>query len=187
MRVMPDGCVDAVFADPLYESPGPWLEQVFRVAAGPIVIAPGQENIRAYPQEDWMLAWHKPNSQVRCKGGMLSCWGPLLLYRYKAAHFFHDVLRGDIGRDGIDWHPWPKPEGLLSRIVDRIAGVGGLVFDPFLGSGTTAVVCERLGRRWIGAEINPEYAAMAEKRIARQREQLTLEGSGFVVEEAPGG
>ena len=50
-----------------------------------------------------------------------------------------------------------------------------LIFDPFLGSGTTAVVAERLGRRWCGSEINESYAAMATKRILRAREQLRMD------------
>ena len=59
-------------------------------------------------------------------------------------------------------------------MIEYLTSPGDLVLDPFLGSGTTAVVCERLGRRWIGCEINSEYAAMAEKRIQRERDKLQL-------------
>jgi DNA modification methylase len=45
----------------------------------------------------------------------------------------------------------------------------GVVLDPFLGSGTTALVAEQHGRDWVGVELNPEYAAMAEERIERAR------------------
>ncbi len=45
----------------------------------------------------------------------------------------------------------------------------GLVLDPFIGSGTTAIAAERLGRDWLGVELNPEYIALAEARIADQR------------------
>jgi site-specific DNA-methyltransferase (adenine-specific) len=45
----------------------------------------------------------------------------------------------------------------------------GLVLDPFIGSGTTAVVAERLGRDWLGIELNPEFAAVAEARVAAAR------------------
>lgn len=48
--------------------------------------------------------------------------------------------------------------------------IAGLVIDPFVGSGTTAVVAERLGRRWLGIELNPSFAADAVSRIAAQRE-----------------
>jgi DNA modification methylase len=47
------------------------------------------------------------------------------------------------------------------------------VLDPFIGAGTTGVVAERLGRRWIGIELNPTFAAIAEARIAAGREAET--------------
>ena len=49
-----------------------------------------------------------------------------------------------------------------------------LVLDPFLGSGTTAVACERLKRRWIGIEIEEKYCEIAKKRIEAERRQLKL-------------
>ena len=48
------------------------------------------------------------------------------------------------------------------------------VLDPFFGSGTTGLVAEKLGRRWIGIELNPDYAAMAQERIDRETRQLRL-------------
>lgn len=51
----------------------------------------------------------------------------------------------------------------------RAAWQPGLVLDPFMGSGTTAVVAERLGRDWLGIELNPEIAAVAERRLERAR------------------
>ncbi len=50
----------------------------------------------------------------------------------------------------------------------------GIVLDPFMGSGTVAVVVERLGRRWIGIEINPEYCEIAKRRILKETRQLKL-------------
>jgi len=50
----------------------------------------------------------------------------------------------------------------------------GLVLDPFIGAGTTAVVAERLGRQWLGCELNPEYAAIAQTRIQQQQPGLPL-------------
>jgi len=50
----------------------------------------------------------------------------------------------------------------------------GIVLDPFMGSGTVAVVVERLGRRWIGKEINPEYCEIAKRRILKETRQLKL-------------
>ena len=50
-----------------------------------------------------------------------------------------------------------------------------LILDPFLGSGTTAVACEKMGRRWIGIEISEEYCKIAKERIEQERKQLKLE------------
>lgn len=49
----------------------------------------------------------------------------------------------------------------------------GVVLDPFLGSGTTAVAAERLGRDWLGIELNPAFATLAEQRIAQARSEAT--------------
>lgn len=62
-------------------------------------------------------------------------------------------------------HPSQKPITLINHLVESGSRPGDLVIDPFLGSGTTAESCERLGRRWLGIESNPAYAAMAEKRL----------------------
>lgn len=62
-------------------------------------------------------------------------------------------------------HPTQKPEELLRKIILASSNPGDLVVDPFLGSGTTAVVAEQLGRRWQGCDISPEYCEWAVKRI----------------------
>ena len=68
-------------------------------------------------------------------------------------------------------HPNEKPVGVYHPILKSHQG---LVCDPFLGSGTTAVACERLKRKWIGIEISEEYCAIAVKRIEAERKQLKL-------------
>ena len=71
--------------------------------------------------------------------------------------------------DGRKAHPTQKPEALLHRIIMAATKPGQVVLDPFLGSGTTAAVAKRLGRRYIGLEREPRYAEMARRRIARTR------------------
>ncbi len=63
-------------------------------------------------------------------------------------------------------HPTQKPEKLLAKLVLASSRVGSVVFDPFLGSGTTSVVAKKLGRKYVGIEIDPLYCAWAEKRLA---------------------
>jgi site-specific DNA-methyltransferase (adenine-specific) len=62
-------------------------------------------------------------------------------------------------------HPTQKPEELVRKFVLSSSSRGDLIVDPFIGSGTTLVVAEQLGRRWLGCEINLEYASWAVERI----------------------
>jgi site-specific DNA-methyltransferase (adenine-specific) len=62
-------------------------------------------------------------------------------------------------------HPTQKPEELLRKLVLASSNVGDLIIDPFLGSGTTAVVAEQLRRRWKGCDISLEYCQWAVKRV----------------------
>lgn len=69
--------------------------------------------------------------------------------------------------DGVKAHPTQKPEALLARVLLATTRPGDLVLDPFAGTGTTGAVARRLGRRFLGIERDPGYAALAEARIAR--------------------
>jgi site-specific DNA-methyltransferase (adenine-specific) len=60
--------------------------------------------------------------------------------------------------------------------------VPGVVLDPFMGTGTTALAAEKHGRDWLGIELNAEYAAMAEQRLAAQRAK---QGHGRAGRHAP--
>jgi methylase of polypeptide subunit release factors len=62
-------------------------------------------------------------------------------------------------------YPTQKPEALLERLVTSLTDPGDLVLDPYLGSGTTAVVCARHGRRVIGMDVNRRAVAIAKKRL----------------------
>ncbi len=62
-------------------------------------------------------------------------------------------------------HPTQKPVELLERIVLAASRPGEVVLDPFSGSGTTGIAARRLGRRYIGIELNPEYADLAVQRL----------------------
>ncbi len=62
-------------------------------------------------------------------------------------------------------HPTCKPVKLMAYLIELGCPPKGIVVDPFLGSGTTCIAAKRLRRQWIGIEINPEYAEIAEARI----------------------
>jgi len=62
-------------------------------------------------------------------------------------------------------HPTQKPEKLIAKLILASSNPSDVVFDPFLGSGTTAVVAKKLNRRYVGIEIEREYCAFAQKRL----------------------
>lgn len=62
-------------------------------------------------------------------------------------------------------HPTQKPEWLLERVILSTSKKNGVVFDPFLGSGTTAVVSKKLSRQYLGTELDRDYFNLAETRI----------------------
>ena len=62
-------------------------------------------------------------------------------------------------------HPTQKPEWLLERVISATSNPNSIVFDPFLGSGTTAVVAKKYGRQYLGAELDRDYFKKAVERI----------------------
>jgi site-specific DNA-methyltransferase (adenine-specific) len=67
--------------------------------------------------------------------------------------------------NGTKAHSTQKPEALLYRIIMASSNVGGVILDPFFGSGTTGAVAKRLGRNWIGIERDRKYISVAQKRV----------------------
>lgn len=62
-------------------------------------------------------------------------------------------------------HPCPRPLDQVFTILENFTLPGGVILDPFAGSGTTGVAAQQTGRKFIGIELNPEYVKLAEKRL----------------------
>ncbi|WP_293966061.1 DNA methyltransferase [uncultured Eubacterium sp.] len=73
-------------------------------------------------------------------------------------------------------HPTQKPEKLLAKLILASSNVGDIVFDPFLGSGTTSVTAKKLNRHFIGIEQNEQYCVWAEKRLEMAESNITIQG-----------
>ena len=80
-------------------------------------------------------------------------------------------------KERAGWHGCQMPEQLLGRIVRACSNEGETVLDPFGGSGTTLTVAKKQGRRFLGFELSPEYAAQIETRLGAARVGQALEGS----------
>lgn len=73
-------------------------------------------------------------------------------------------------------HPTQKPEKLLAKIILASSRENDLVFDPFNGSGTTTVVAKKLGRHYLGVEIDDTYCCLAQKRLDLASADQTIQG-----------
>jgi len=71
-------------------------------------------------------------------------------------------------------HPTVKPIALMEYLIKLVSKEGAIILDPFLGSGTTAIACQKLNRKWIGIEKEEEYIKIAEARIKPFLEQNKL-------------
>tara|TARA_R100000808_G_scaffold24922_1_gene59388 strand:+ start:1033 stop:1713 length:681 start_codon:yes stop_codon:yes gene_type:complete len=71
-------------------------------------------------------------------------------------------------------HPTQKPTYLIRQLISKSSSMNDIVYDPFMGSGTTAVSAIKEKRRWIGSEINKKYVESAYKRIDRELNQLKI-------------
>lgn len=76
-----------------------------------------------------------------------------------------------LGISNVD-HFATFPEKLVEPMMKAGCPEKGIVLDPFLGSGTTAVVAEKLNRKWLGVEINPKYCEIAKERIRNELKQI---------------
>ena len=73
-------------------------------------------------------------------------------------------------------HPTQKPEKLYAKLILASSKEGDIIFDPFLGSGTSAVVAKKLGRHFVGAEINRDYCLVAAKRLMMADKDKQIQG-----------
>lgn len=73
-------------------------------------------------------------------------------------------------------HPTQKPEKLIAKLILASSNKGDVVFDPFLGSGTTAITAKKLNRTYIGIEQSEEYCAWAQKRLEMAEENNSIQG-----------
>ncbi len=195
MKQLPDNSVDLVLTDPpygvglnygeTYEDTQENLKklidsimpELFRVSKR-IVLTCGHTNIWKYPEAKWIMAWINQAGANRNSWGF-TCWQPILCYgkdpylenRMGARHdiIIHNERSEKLG------HCCPKPIRFWEKLLLRSSvKETDIILDPFLGSGTTAIACEKLNRRWIGIEINKEYCEIAKARIEAEARQGKL-------------
>lgn len=110
--------------------------------------------------------WH-PSAVGRTPWGSKN-FLPVLFYGAPANSGLHRplVIRSTAVSEA-NGHPCPKPAEWMRWLIDLCSSAGDVVFDPFMGSGTTLVEAKRMGRRAIGADIEEAYCDIAAKQLAQ--------------------
>jgi DNA modification methylase len=190
------GKVDAVVTDPPYgigeeyESFDDTIDNLrlliaaaipsLREIADRVVITSGNGAQYDYPKPNWTMAWVTPAGAGSGPWGF-SCWQPILCYGKDPFLSAGKGRRPDViehtESSEKNGHPCPKPIRFMQRLLERTSFRGQTILDPFMGSGTTGVAAVKLGRKFIGIEIEPKYFDIACRRI-----QAALDAPDMFVE-----
>src|SRR5262249_43634558 len=180
-----DDSVDLIFTDPPYAEehlplygdlgkfaarvlrPGGWLLAYAGHAHLPLTLSLLEAHLTFF----WEYAVVHADTKREMRYHQLRVgWKPVVAFYKPPAGIWWDIFLDTVsgGREK-DAHPWQQSVGEAEYFLRHLCPEGGLVCDPFAGSGTTLIAAERLGRKHIGFEINPGTAERARQRIAEAR------------------
>ena len=202
MKTMEDKSVDLVLTDPPYGigiAPEGWVRdgmmaqpkqydkvnwdsqtppqecfnEIQRVSKKQIIFGGNYFTDKLPPAKCW-ICWDKQIPKGFTKAQIELAWTNLTTYSRLYSVLWHGMIRvRDQGQEERH-HPTEKPFRLIRQIIRELAKDNEVILDPYLGGGTTAVVCEKLSRKWIGIEISEKYCEIAAKRINSEASQIKL-------------
>lgn len=156
------------------------LEEFYRVSRGQIVIFCGKEQFSSIYEffanqkgTTRPIIWHKSNPSpmngqyVYLSGVELAVWFKPKGRKVFNAHCKNTVFKHPNGSRKI--HPTQKNVDLFEELIIDNTNENEIVFDPFMGSGTTGVACKNHNRNFIGMELDEDYFEIAKKRIEEAR------------------
>jgi len=198
MRELPDKCIDLVLTDPNYGigedgkknhsrsrlakatryDDKDWdkkpvskdiLDEIFRISKHQIIFGANHFISKMpYDSSSWIV-WDKDNS-----GDFADCelaWTSHKRAVRKFKHRWNGMLQENMKNKEQRIHPTQKPLKLFKWCLEKYAPENAIVFDPFLGSFTTAVACHHHGLNWIGCEKDPDYFKAGMNRYENETKQ----------------
>jgi len=198
MKRLPDGCVDAVITDPPFGAgrgfandsidafPGLCLRfaEACDILGPPnilVEVGKGDSSMRSaldlVYDFRWSIVLNYTNSMRQGAVGYHNC-GLMLWYARggKCCNRYMDRIDSPMENTlGKFRHPSPKSLRHYGQVVEMFSHTGDVILDPFAGSGTTCVAAKRLGRHYIGIEIDPGYAQTARNRLRDTEKPLFQE------------
>ncbi len=192
MAAMPDWCVDAVVTDPPYgigeaaknhesrgklcaaggygqadwddEPPPPEAFDAMRRVSKEQVVWGGNHLATWLGSSPSWIVWDKDNGTNDFADVELA-WTSHRRAARKVRWRWNGMLQEPGATRDKRQHPTQKPVGLMLWVLENYTTHGDIIFDPYVGIGTTCVAAKRLGRRWIGIEIDERYCEIARNRI----------------------
>lgn len=178
-----DDSVDCIITDPpypkeyvdLFDDLGALAARVLK-PGGSLVVMTGQlylprylELLAKHLNYHWLLAYTTPGGQAVqiWNQEVNTFWKPLLWFvkDQRDARWVSDVINTPVNANDKQHHHWGQSVSGMTAIVEKFSNPGDLVLDPFLGGGTTGVVCKATGRRFVGVELDDVVAAQSLARI----------------------
>jgi site-specific DNA-methyltransferase (adenine-specific) len=189
MKDIPDKSIDLVLTDPPYgvnfqydqyqdtpenlkELVSKFMPEVLRIGKR-VLMTTGIKNMYLYPKPDWILAWVSTAGAGMNPWGF-TCWQPILAYGKDPYLENRLGSRPDVfihTETAEKWieHSCNKPIEFWKKLLLRgSVKETDIIYDPFMGSGTTAVACQSLNRKFIGSEISEKYCEIARQRLRQQ-------------------
>lgn len=144
----------------------PHLKALFREIPNPA----RDEVLAGFPDSDGAQAAVGPQYGAKTSVNAYGDWGSRQTMEPRgdtgsAARFFYCAKSSSEERGEGNTHPTVKPVSLMRWLVRLVTPKGGTVLDPFMGSGSTGLACQAEQLAFIGCELSPEYAAIAEQRM----------------------
>lgn len=162
-----------------------WCEEGLKKTSGWAVIFCAKRDIGIYwkiLEESNFIAidamvWQKPDPlPLNGKTKFLNAWEAAIIGKKNGGYFggycTHNIFKYQAPKGKSRIHPTQKPLKLIQELVELLTEENGIVLDPFMGSGTTAVAAKLSNRNFIGFEIDKKYCKLANKRVKETEKSL---------------
>lgn len=195
MRSIPDKSIDLILTDPPYgigvakkqtfgeaglckntiHKIGNWdnqipvkevFDEIFRVSKNQVICG-GNYFVRYLDNSPCWLVWDKKNDDNKfadCELIWTSFKSSVKIFRY----LWKGMLQEDMKNKEARFHPTQKPVALMEWVLKNYSNDGDIILDCFSGSGSTLVASQKLGRKFIGIEIDNDYCEIARQRLRQQ-------------------
>ncbi|OGQ00793.1 MAG: hypothetical protein A2Z40_04260 [Deltaproteobacteria bacterium RBG_19FT_COMBO_60_16] len=180
-KQIPDNSVELVFTDPPYNAKSiPLYGEAAEISArilkpgGSFIAYSGQRHLREVLNvcSEHLVYWwtiaciHSGGNQMLQKLGIRAGWKPIIWFvkgtRGDIQNVLTDTVTGDREKHA---HEWQQAEAEAIYIIEKLTSKNGIIVDFFLGGGTSAVAAKKLGRKWIGYEVNAVAISKAARRL----------------------